>query len=389
MANVKFYLDKRSPKKDRTCPVKLYITHNHTNTTMSTNVYVLPQNWDEAASKIIAGPQKDAFNNYLVLKIAEVTKAIAEIPIEKLWKMKTARQIKNFITGKPTEPNDERGSFAKAYKSFTERHDNKRTREIYEATWHMIDKYDPHAASLSFEDINKAWLDKFFVWLAQSSPSVNARNIHLRNIRAAFNDALDNELTNLYPFRRYKIRPVATVKRNLPPDIFYKVVHGTYPEYQQKYIDLFYLSFLLIGINMADLLSLRPIDYVNGRIMFNRRKTKRLYSIKVEPEAAALIEKYKGNGEHLICCADNCADYRHFTNRMNFNLKDAYPGLTTYYARHSWATYASELDIPHDTIAAALGHGGNTVTDIYIEFDSRKIDEANRKVIDYLNSFRS
>ena len=61
-----------------------------------------------------------------------------------------------------------------------------------------------------------------------------------------------------------------------------------------------------------------------------------------------------------------------------------FPELTTYWARHSWATIAASLDIPKETIAAALGHGGNTVTDIYIDFDVRKIDEANRRVIDWV-----
>jgi integrase len=52
--------------------------------------------------------------------------------------------------------------------------------------------------------------------------------------------------------------------------------------------------------------------------------------------------------------------------------------------RHTWATLAAELDIPKETISAALGHGKKTVTDIYIQFDRKKIDEANRKVIDHV-----
>lgn len=62
-----------------------------------------------------------------------------------------------------------------------------------------------------------------------------------------------------------------------------------------------------------------------------------------------------------------------------------FPNITSYWARHTWATIAASLDIPKETIAAALGHGGNTTTDIYIDFDRRKVDEANRKVIDFLN----
>lgn len=65
-------------------------------------------------------------------------------------------------------------------------------------------------------------------------------------------------------------------------------------------------------------------------------------------------------------------------------MSPLFPELTTYWARHSWATIAASLDIPKETIAAALGHGGNTVTDIYIDFDAKKIDEANRRVIDWV-----
>ena len=58
--------------------------------------------------------------------------------------------------------------------------------------------------------------------------------------------------------------------------------------------------------------------------------------------------------------------------------------LTTYCARHSWATIASGLGISQDVIRAALGHGMNTITDIYIDFDLRRVDEANRAVIRHL-----
>lgn len=56
-----------------------------------------------------------------------------------------------------------------------------------------------------------------------------------------------------------------------------------------------------------------------------------------------------------------------------------------YIPRHSWATLAAELDIPKETISAGLGHEiGSDVTSIYIKFDQKKVDDANRRVIDYL-----
>ena len=66
------------------------------------------------------------------------------------------------------------------------------------------------------------------------------------------------------------------------------------------------------------------------------------------------------------------------------NITVKFPGLSSYWARHTWASIAAGLDIPKETIAAALGHSASSVTDIYIKFDKKKIDEANRKVIDYV-----
>ena len=64
-----------------------------------------------------------------------------------------------------------------------------------------------------------------------------------------------------------------------------------------------------------------------------------------------------------------------------------FPDISSYWARHTWATIAASLDIPKETISAALGHEiGSPITSIYIKFDQNKVDEANRKVIDYVNS---
>lgn len=68
-----------------------------------------------------------------------------------------------------------------------------------------------------------------------------------------------------------------------------------------------------------------------------------------------------------------------------------FPRLTSYWARHTWATIASELNISEDVISRALGHSfstGAAVTQVYINFNKSKIDQANRKVIDYILGYR-
>lgn len=112
---------------------------------------------------------------------------------------------------------------------------------------------------------------------------------------------------------------------------------------------------------------------------------------------AEILERYKG-GVHLINIFDRHKEHGSFMKQMNMALKrfgniqigkqgkktidSLFPKLSYYWCRHSWATIAAELDIPKEVISHALGHGNNTVTDIYINFDYKKVDEANRKVID-------
>ena len=63
-----------------------------------------------------------------------------------------------------------------------------------------------------------------------------------------------------------------------------------------------------------------------------------------------------------------------------------FPKLSTYWARHTWATLAYEIGIPIDTIGQALGHSdrAHTITFVYIRLDNKKVDDANRKVLDFL-----
>ena len=153
-------------------------------------------------------------------------------------------------------------------------------------------------------------------------------------------------------------------------------------------VDVARLIFYLIGINTVDLFNLE--EYDGGYIHYRRAKTGTLYSIKVEPEAAALLEKYRGR-EHLLNFRERFKHLESFKAKINKTLKGIaskdprIPVMTSYTFRHTWATLAAELDIPKETIAAGLGHAQNaTVTDVYIDFNRKKVDAANRRVLDYV-----
>lgn len=384
MATAKLYLDKRSKKKDGTFPLKVTISHKGNTARISLGVSIRSDQWNDTAGKVVQHPNKDFLNAFLLQQRTTIQNALLALQEQGAFKGCSALDVRDRVLAYMQPEEDKPVTFAEWYDKFKNRHENGRTRAIYAATWQQVERYDKNATRLLFEDITKDWLEGFFASMAAHSPSINARNIHLRNIRAVFNDAIDNDVTACYPFRRFKIRPVATPKRNLKPQALRALFSAPVPTWRKKYIDIFKLTFLLIGINIGDLLELPAGADASGRITFNRKKTRRLYSIKVEPEAKEIIDRYRGE-VHLLNVADGCSTYRHFASRMNNNLHEVSPAVTTYWARHSWATIAASLDIPDDTIALALGHAGaNSTTSIYIERDRRKVDEANRRVIDWV-----
>ena len=156
---------------------------------------------------------------------------------------------------------------------------------------------------------------------------------------------------------------------------------------------------MLVGINTIDLFNLTKIE--NGRIEYRRAKTHRLYSIKVEPEAMEIINRHKGE-KALLDIADRWGSHREFQKYCKIALKKIgkmerkgrggkkeikpeWPELSTYWARHSWATIAYSIGISKDIISQALGHSmGSAITEIYIERDQSKVDEANRRVLDWV-----
>jgi integrase len=166
--------------------------------------------------------------------------------------------------------------------------------------------------------------------------------------------------------------------RNLPIDTLRRIRDTKIKGKTAVYLDAFMLSFYLIGINMADLLALPKDCIVNGRLQYKRAKTGKNYSILVQPEAQAIIDRYPGK-THLLSFREKVSCFRYNCNDL---LNKMESGLTWYWARYSWANYAVDLDIPKDIISEALGHKhGSNVTGIYIKYSLNKIDAANRQVI--------
>ena len=395
MASFTFYLDCRRLRADGTACLKVALSHGGRRVFVPLDLSIPPDVWDARTAHVDRRWRYARQTNLLLDQyfeaVDDAVRALSKVPSASME-----------MCGRAVERALGRGGVAGTFMPALEAYAyglSRGTQGLYAQTAARVRAYDPLGGeALSFEDVDFNWLTRFEAFLAQTE-SKNARNIHLRNIRAVFNRALDEEATAAYPFRRFKIRPVATPKRSLSLERLREFMAYPVEDWQVRHKDMWLLSFMLCGINMVDMCRLREVT-AEGRIEYNRAKTHRLYSIRVEPEAADIIARYRGR-EFLLEVSERYGDYRDYLKRCNRGLQSigvcersglggkktiepAFPGLTTYWARHTWATIAASLDIPRDTIAHALGHGGNTVTDIYIDFDLSKVDDANRRVLDWV-----
>lgn len=404
MAKSNLRLDTRRALKDGTYPVQICVGYG-TNIYLSTGIFLTREEWDPQ-TRLCVGKGARKINNVLSILLTQVSNRILELRESGIYSKLTPAQLREMLTNldlaAPTVGVPTLGvMFDKIINT-----KSGATKMLFKQTLKKINAYCTDANVVHFHEITKSWVVGFMN--SMQTLSVNSRAMHLRNLRNVINFAIDDGITQTYAFRNFHIPTEETAMRVLPINKLRQLMSLPLNKVDSEYRDIFMLGFYLIGINMKDLGSLTPANYFDGRIEYRRAKTGKLYSIKVEDEAAVIIEKYRGK-RHLLAPFDRYKSHSDYLEHFNKAIrrigpiktgkdgKPLYtdnhlpimqpiePTMTSYWARYSWATYAADLDIPKDTISEALGHThGSKITGVYIKFSRDKIDAANRKVIDYV-----
>lgn len=411
MAQCNLYLDTRRKKQDGTFPIRVKVGSG-SNLYLATGIYVREEEWDPVGCRITT-PSRKIDNTVLGTMLSNIRMKIGSLKSTGDWERLSQAQMKKVLLDPGVEineilyPQNELPTLGAFFRKVIDTKKSDKTREVYRATLKKLGNFcDVDAVPL--RDITKMWIRGFEASLSGLAP--NTVSIHLRNLRNVINCALDEELIDHYPFRRYTLPKEETRKRALDIDKFRRLIalRGQMSPSMEEYLDIYLLIFYLMGINLIDLYSLTHDSIKDGRLNYRRSKTGRLYSIRLEPEALEILSRRKGR-KHLLGFADRYSNYKDYAKRLNdalrrmgeweptpkeerhrgvksIRMKPIEPDLTSYWARHSWGTYASDLDIPFDTISDALGHEhtGSATTRIYIKPNNEKIDAANRKVIDWV-----
>lgn len=378
MAKSCLRLDLRRPLKDGTYPVQVKVGFG-TNLYLATGIYLKPEDWD-ARLQVCTGKAARRINNILGTLLLQTNNRVLELresgQFGKLAPAQLRQMLTNLELSAPTVGVPSVGDYIDRVRDLK----TPNTQVSYVTTKNRLALYcDPD--TLRFSDLSYAWFEAWIKKMEDDGLKRNTVSKYLKVVKTVIKYAEDDGVQVNPAYKKIDSRAETdTPMRNLPVQTLRRIRDTQIKGKTAMYKDAFMLSFYLIGINMADLLALPKDAIVNGRLHYKRAKTGKNYSILVQPEAQAIIDKYPGKthllsfGEKVSCFRMNCNDL----------LRKLEPGLTWYWARYSWANYAIDLDIPKDTVSEAMGHKhGSTVTGIYIKYSQDKADAANRQVLDY------
>ncbi len=259
-----------------------------------------------------------------------------------------------------------------------------------------------------FIDIDTEWLKRYEQWLrVERHYSENSIGIRFRSLRVLYNSAIADGLIRKadYPFDTFKVSKFkeATAKRSLTKEDIRRIMDcevQMLTKYPKPFLhlakDLFLFSYLSCGINLTDILHIRHADIVDGRLVINRQKTGKLLSFQLQPAALDIIDKYRRRNAHPqdyifpvlrrsvhITAQQQYARVQRTNKRVNRYLKligehlHLPIALTTYVARHSFATVLKRSGVSTAIISESLGHSSEKITQIYLDsFENSQIDAA-------------
>ncbi len=244
--------------------------------------------------------------------------------------------------------------------------------------------------------LSQQMMKEYERWLRDRNVSLNTVSCYMRSLRSLLQkvsgkrgaDVFDGVYTGRVRTGKRAVSEtdIARLKAlRLKPDSFSCQVR-----------DLFLFSFYALGMPFVDVAFLRKSQIANGQLTYFRHKTGQKVTVSLEPCMQEIIQRYQtGDSPYvfpLIKSSDQDKAYREYQielNLYNRALKHlaAEAGLdcrlTSYVARHTWASMAFSQNVDLPVISKALGHTNPQTTLVYIkEINDHRLDEANRKILD-------
>ncbi len=397
--------DKRRKLKDGTYPVKLRLTHNRQRRYYSLsherrkgiNFNVTADEWERVKGDSPRGRYRD-IKLLIPVLLQEVDSIIQKISPFGFEQFEEA-------FNKPEKAESLYNVFEQ-YISDLEKQGRASTAERYRCSLNSFIKFDKDA---DFDTVDKDWLDNYEAWFLEQAKdkkglkknSLTTVGINTRSLRIIFNIAKNKGITENYPFGKNAYSPPGghNIKKALGLDEIqkikeYKAEHKS-PEDMAR--DLWMFSYFSNGMNIKDICSIKEkdikgslesIEFLREKTQRSRRTSAKKIEVIIIPETKAIIEKwcaFTKDPDNYIFPFFNKADTPkmkrdktiQLIGTVNKYLKriagklNLQQNITTYHARHSYASILKESGAPIEYISETLGHTSTQTTEAYLKSFSR------------------
>lgn len=252
---------------------------------------------------------------------------------------------------------------------------------------------------LTFDELTPDMIECYEAWLIDRRLKQNSIRCYLRTLNTLLCKAVaEGLLSNRYLFSRVRLSYVKTTKRAISEKELKVIANLELPEHSTMALarDIFMFSFYMRGMPFVDIAYLRKTDLKNGMWTYCRRKTNQCLMVEWEKAQQKILDRYAHqteNGPYLlpIINKEDGTEYLQY-QRMQTNINRALKKigemaelkmpLTTYVARHTWASVARDMNIPIAVISEGMGHNSIKTTQVYLNsIDISRINEANKRII--------
>ena len=401
--NITISLDTRRELKDGTYPLIMRLGHNERTTSIPLSISLPANDWDNE-NKIVKKSYKGVSSVSYINNLIQKKKSDA---MDVIFKLHEANVLDKFsvtsLRDKIVGAGKSLSFIHFANQTIDELQQANRigTAKSYRGVVNVLTTFCG-GKDLQFKDINYSFLNRFETNHKKNGNQLNGLAVYMRTIRAIFNKAIKEGVTDqaLYPFNDYKIRTVPTEKRALDWDALKKIISLQLEPNDNGFRarNYFVASYMLYGMNFADMAFLEKSDIKDGRIVYRRKKTSKLYNIKITDSLNVILQYYMNQTQDSkyifpIIKRETAAlqdkDIQWARKRYNKQLKHLAKicgieqNLTTYVSRHSFATQAMLQEVPLNAISIMLGHSSLKTTEIYLKtLPSNILDDYNAKILD-------
>ncbi|WP_341224805.1 site-specific integrase [uncultured Arcticibacterium sp.] len=382
--------DTRTIKKDGTYPLKLRVTYNRDQKYYSIGLSYSEDDWTKINS---IRPGKEFRQIKLLLSKIE---SRADDIIKEIFPF-TFEDFEKRFNAKPKKTSDLLSSFDD-YEEMLRKENRIGTAESYKSARSSFTKFlaSRKKKKALFKEITSDWLNEYENWMLDKGNSISSVGIYTRSLRTIFNKAIDEGKVDrsFYPFgkRKYQIPASQNIKKALTlAEIKLISNYKAKNNEEQKAIDLWMFTYLCNGINVKDIARLQFKNINSKSITFLRAKTERSsrsnlknVSVAILPESAKILKRWGQNDmnpeNYVFGFLDGKetpeqerAKIKQVNKTINLHTKRLGETLgfelklTTYSARHSFATVLKRSGAPIEYISESLGHKDLRTTENYLD----------------------